>query len=211
MGTISRKAKTSAGKLFGMNRIYGAEGDHETVYMTRFWFGRLRIHIFHRGDADPDCHDHPWGFWTFPLRSYVEEVLEERTRTEYYARRGGVVHPEIQTTYYERRVQIVRAFRWHYRPATHTHRVLGAWDKNFDGWAKTGYRYVTVPGRVPNDERIVVVPAFKPIGNIPTIVWRDAPSRSWGFVKERLGKWCWTPWKDYVFNGGKSAPCEDEK
>ena len=83
MGYISTKAKTSAGKLFGMSRIYGANGDHETVYMTRFWFGRLRFHIFHRGDADPDCHDHPWGFWTFPLRSYVEEVLEERLETRW--------------------------------------------------------------------------------------------------------------------------------
>lgn len=46
--------------------------------MTRAWFGRLRFHVFFRGDQDPDCHDHPWGFWTFPLRSYVEEVLEER-------------------------------------------------------------------------------------------------------------------------------------
>jgi len=229
MGLISKKAKTSAGKLFGINRIYGADGDHETPYMTRAWFGRLRLHVFHRGDADPDCHDHPWGFWTFPLRSYVEEVLEERVETKWvpdrpvlsgYDRDGDPIWLDHQTiggghqekrTYFERRLQIAHAFRWHYRPATHTHRVLGVWDKNFDGWAKTGYRYATVPSRVPNDERIVVVPAFKPIGNIPTIVWRDAPSRPWGFVKERLGKWCWTPWMTYVFEGGKEAPCGEQK
>jgi hypothetical protein len=185
MGLISNKAKTSAGKLFGVNRIYGADGDHETPYMTRAWFGRLRFHVFHRGDADPDCHDHPWGFWTFPLRSYVEEVLEERTRTV-WRREAKTVQ-----TYFERRVQVVKAFRLHYRPATHKHRVLGA---------LRGY-LSPASGRAP---------LYAPIGNIPTIVWREKPSRFWGFTKERSGHWCWTPWTTYVFEGGKTAPCEDE-
>lgn len=192
MGTASLKAKTSAGKLFGVNRIYGADGEHETVYMTRAWFGRLRFHIFHRGDADPDCHDHPWGFWTFPLRSYVEEVLDERQERVFRIRDGRMVRDD--RTYYERRIQVVRAFRLHYRPATHRHRVLGA------------YGGVSIPLDPHNP-----VPAYHAIGAIPTIVWREAPSRPWGFVKERLGKWCWTPWQDYVFNGGKSAPCEDQE
>lgn len=37
---------------------------------------RLMLHIFWEGDPDPDCHDHPWDFYTFPLVSYDEEVLE---------------------------------------------------------------------------------------------------------------------------------------
>lgn len=188
MGLISKKAKTSAGKLFGINRIYGAEGDHETAYMTRAWFGRLRFHVFHRGDADPDCHDHPWGFWTFPLRSYVEEVLEERTRTV-WKREAKTVE-----TYYERRTQVVKAFRLHYRPATHKHRVLGAWDSWWDDTIQYGSE-----------------PAYCPIGNIPTIVWREKPSRLWGFIKhDEADKWCWLPWMTYVFDGGKAAPCKDE-
>lgn len=209
MGLISKKAKTSGGKLFGINRIYGADGDHETPYMTRFWFGRLRFHIFHRGDADPDCHDHPWGFWTFPLRPYMEEVLEQRIETrwvpdrpvlagydpngepfwlDHHSAAGG---HEVKRTYYERRTQVVKAFRWHYRPATHTHRVLGL--------------AVQSPHTTVDNHWSFVVD-----GNVPTIVWRDHPSRAWGFVKERLGKWCWTPWTTYVFEGGKDAPCGDK-
>ena len=207
MGLISKKAKTSAGKLFGANNIYGAEDGKETVYMTRAWFGRLRFHIFFRGDQDPDCHDHPWGFWTFPLRSYVEEVLEERIETrwvadapvlagydedgrpewlEHYSVSGG--SEKIVRTYFERHFNVVSAFRLHYRPATYKHRVLGPY---------AGY---SVKG----------VPVYTLSGAIPTIVWRDKPSRAWGFTKERSGIWCWVPWKDYVFNGGKAAPCQDE-
>lgn len=209
MGLISKKAKTSAGKLFGINRIYGADGEHETPYMTRAWFGRLRFHLFHRGDADPDCHDHPWGFWTFPLRSYVEEVLEERVETRWvpdepilagydeHGRPEWLEHGttvwghQIKRTYYERRTQVVKAFRWHYRPATYKHRVLG------------------LAGRPPHttvDNHWF----YMPVGNVPTIVWRDHPSRAWGFTKERDGSWCWVPWRTYVFDGGKDAPCKDE-
>lgn len=201
MGLISKKAKTSAGKLFGVNHIYGADDGKETVYMTRAWFGRLRFHIFFRGDQDPDCHDHPWGFWTFPLRTYVEEVLDERIvkiwGTDPVTMEGYV----RESSYFERRTEIVRAFRWHYRPATYRHRVLGVWDRHYDGWAKRGHHY-NVKGEV--------VPAHIPVGVLPTIVWRDKPSRAWGFTKERSGIWCWVPWTDYVFNGGKAAPCQEE-
>ena len=44
--------------FFGRHTIYDDAGG--TPYMTRYWIGRLRLHIFYRGDADPDCHDHPW-------------------------------------------------------------------------------------------------------------------------------------------------------
>lgn len=26
----------------------------------------------------------------------------------------------------------------------------------------------------------------------------------------RDGRWCWEPWRSYVFDGGKDAPCRDE-
>lgn len=190
MGLISKKAKTSAGKLFGVNHIYGADDGKEAVYMTRAWFGRLRFHIFFRGDQDPDCHDHPWGFWTFPLRSYLEEVLEERIvktwGTDPVTMEGYVK----ESSYFERRTEIVWAFRWHYRPATYRHRVLG--------------RAVRPKGTTVNNHWRAVE------GAIPTIVWRDKPSRAWGFTKERSGIWCWVPWADYVFNGGKAAPCQED-
>lgn len=89
---------------FYYSTVYGVDKEHATPYMTRLAFLRLRLHIFHRGDADPDCHDHPWGFWTFPLVAYVEEVLNKDT--------GQLVN------------RVVRSWRWSYRPATHAHRVL---------------------------------------------------------------------------------------
>src|SRR5690606_161477 len=73
----AKKQTSSAGRFWGKSVIYGKEDDHATPYMTRYWIGRLRLHIFHRGDQDPDCHDHPWSFWTFPFTPYVEEVLEK--------------------------------------------------------------------------------------------------------------------------------------
>lgn len=71
--------------------------------MTRW--GQLLLHVFHRRDADPDCHDHPWDFWTFPLVSYYETHLLVPTRA---------------AVMYE-----VKRFRWHFRPAEHAHRVEG--------------------------------------------------------------------------------------
>jgi hypothetical protein len=173
--------------LFGCHTIYGADGDHDTPYMTRAWLGRLRLHIFHRGDADPDCHDHPWDFWTFPLTSYVEEVAEPLP-----SKKSG--EPQFAL-----RRQLVRAFRLTYRPATHCHRVLGrvAKDGSFTGSSAPNGDFILVPN---TDARRVV-----------TIVWRGGIGRKWGFLKNRDGKWCWTPWKEYVFNGGKHAPCEPTK
>lgn len=193
--TYSKK-HSSAGRRWGFNRIYGDGPDGKrTIYMTRFWLGRLRFHLFHRGDADPDCHDHPWAFWTFPLRSYVEEVLVERVERRWpdFPDEGAV-----ERIYFERELRIVRAFRLHYRPATHRHRVLGAYlgprPKKDDSLYAEGR--ALYPGELYRE------------GIIPTIVWRELVSRHWGFTKERDGKWCWVPWITYVYEGGKNAPCE---
>ncbi|MGO8134424.1 hypothetical protein ACC730_38660, partial [Rhizobium ruizarguesonis] len=55
---------------------------------------------------------------------------------------------------------------------------------------------------------------IEPIGSpltdnrrIVTLVWRGGLGRKWGFLRNRDGKWCSTPWKEYVFGGGKDAPC----
>ena len=78
-------------------------------YMTRVELGRARIHVFHRPDADPDMHDHPGDFVTFPLVSYVEEIQHPWSRGHMKRR-------------------LVRAFRPHFRRAELAHRVLGAWN-----------------------------------------------------------------------------------
>lgn len=162
--------------FYGKHTIYGVDGEYETPYMTRYWLGPFRIHIFYRGDADPDPHDHPWSFITFPLTSYVEEV------TSYEPNEAG--------EFYSKRLQIVPAFRFSFRRATHLHRVLGAW---------SGARF--------NDGvRQVRLPHVKP-GKILTLVIVFGPKRAWGFLKDRDGQWCWIPWRDYVFAGGKNAPC----
>jgi hypothetical protein len=138
--------------------------NNDSIYMIRIRMSRLRFHLFFRGDTDPDPHDHPWGFWTFPLRSYVEELP---TETGYVFKR-------------------VLAFQWHYRPASHTHRVIGP------------YSHTDHNGNI----------CSKP-GKIFTVVWREEESRKWGFLKRRDGVWCWMYWKDYV-NGGKHTPCNDQ-
>lgn len=172
-------------RLFGWETIYGADGEHATPYLTRIWLGRLRLHIFHRGDADPDPHDHPWDFWTFPLVSYIEEVTRES---------------RLMPGVYIRHHQVARAFRWSFRPATHMHRVLGP----FDGaWIdEDGFPYVSTGEPLAAYD----VPQAGE-GRIVTLVWRGKGERNWGFLKFRDGRWCWTHWRDYVFGGGKHAPC----
>ncbi len=92
-----------------VSTVYGKDGEYLTAYQTRIklmprtpW-GYLRLHIFWRGDADPDPHDHPCDFWTFPFRTYVEMVL-----------RDGKLVPNF-----------VQAWRIHKRPAEYTHLVVG--------------------------------------------------------------------------------------
>lgn len=199
-----RKLLSSAGRFFGWQTIYGRDGGADSRYMTRAWIGRLRLHIFHRGDEDPDPHDHPWDFWTFPLTSYVEEVTVcEGTVfdgfTESGLRRPNVANGDRSYDTYRR---VVPAFRWSFRAATHTHRVIGRY------WIMCDPFGDDVPVRARDAHKF---PDFRPLarrGKIVTIVWRSAPKRKWGFLKNRDGKYCWQGWKDYVKAGGRSAPCE---
>src|SRR5690606_31155040 len=162
----AKKQTSSAGRWWGRSVIYGKEDEHATPYMTRYWIGRLRLHIFHRGDRDPDCHDHPWDFWTFPFTPYVEEVALPC---------GG---------FYEKVKQIVPAWRLTFRPATHCHRVLGRYvgpkpRRDLDLYAE---------GRNLRAEELYVT---RPV---VTLVWRSADKRKWGFLKHRDGRWCWVHW-----------------
>jgi hypothetical protein len=169
-------------KYIGHDVVYGAEGEHETPYMSRWWIGRLRFHVFHRGDEDPDCHDHPWGFWTFPLQSYVEEVLDKKTMTTY--------------------LQVVEGWRWSYRPAEHAHRVMYP-EQCSAGFFETSYHNIVPEAR-----------ARQALWPLRTIVWREKSKHRhrWGFWKVRtqdgVRVMCFSHWKNYVFQGGKHAPCE---
>jgi hypothetical protein len=159
--------------------IYGRDGEHSTPYLTRYKIGsRLMVNVFHRGDEDPDPHDHPWDFWTFPLTSYVEEVPLE----------GPGRHPYItdfvtRAPHTERR--IVRAFRLHRRKAEHIHRVLGRHNSAWRG-----------PVVLPRGCIITLVWRG-----------RDRRSDRWGFwVNDReqypaaiFRRWMFVPWRDYVY------------
>lgn len=96
------------GKFAGKSTIWGLSTAR--VYMVRYFVGLFRVHIMHRGDAGRHCHDHPWWFLTFPLRSYIEEVMVETGDPEKPVR-----------THFNR----VKAWRLHYRPAFHAHRIYG--------------------------------------------------------------------------------------
>jgi len=174
----AKKQTTSSDRLWGRSVVYGKEDEHATPYMTRYWIGRLRLHIFYRGDQDPDCHDHPWDFWTFPLTAYVEEVANPDLA--FLGREQTVVFLADEKNPACSR-NVVPAWRLSFRPAEHCHRVLGKW---------YGKHTDSGPGRVV------------------TIVWRSGKKRPWGFLKHRDGRWCWIAWREYVFGGGKHAPCE---
>lgn len=159
-----------------VKRVYGRDRQHSTCYLTRVkltpqtrW-GQLYFHWFHRGDLDRDFHDHPYDFWTFPLRTYHERVLDLTTG--------------------EDRWNVVRRFRWHFRPAEYTHIQLGA------------SRYCQVAITL-NSER---VPFKNNLGG-PTVtfVWRKPTRRPWGFQvvmeinDDGSNRYRWAPWRDYLF------------
>ncbi|MER8478408.1 hypothetical protein [Mesorhizobium sp. M1163] len=176
----------------GIQTIYGTDGEYETPYMTRVWIGRLRLHIFHRGDADPDPHDHPWDFWTFPLTSYVEDFTLRILDSD--RSHDALPMVALKMGWVTKR-RLVRAFRIHHRRANYLHRVLGRFSGNWwHDW----------PGRLRGHPPLPCFDGRK----IVTIVWVGRQSRKWGFLRYRDGNWCWTPWREYVFGGGKHAPCE---
>jgi len=58
--------------------FHGADG---SPYLTRWTLlnlgplGRIVLHHFHRADADPEMHDHPWPFLSLVVKGwYVEEL-----------------------------------------------------------------------------------------------------------------------------------------
>lgn len=167
---------------FECRTLYGEDRAHPNRYMSQVILGRLRLHVFHRGDNDPDPHDHPWPFTTFPLVSYVEEVTWWRPGP-----RGGGS--------WTRRRQTVKAWRFHRRGAEHLHRVLGK--------AHFTHYQAAVSGKTFT--MATVVP-----GPVVTLVWTGASKREWRFLKAKDGRYCWVAWRDYVFGGGKHAPCEED-
>lgn len=155
-------------------------------YLTRYLFPLgYRLHVFHRGDTDPDCHDHPWEFWTFPLTAYVEDVWV-----------NGVVTADI-----------VDECKWHHRTATYTHRIVGP----LYSAHPNNQRYVrNRVGNYPVARRVLPLLTrlswwWFGVDKIVTIVRTGPVTRSWGFQRKVKAKdphlknsYVWTPWKEYV-------------
>lgn len=51
MGRLTGKLTSSQDRRWGRHTIINP--DTGEPYMTRYWIGNLRLHIFHRGDQDP--------------------------------------------------------------------------------------------------------------------------------------------------------------
>ena len=97
-----------------IKKIYGVDGLHTTPYLTRlrllqsninrpFFQHGIFLHKFHRGDLDMAFHDHPWDYWTFPLRTYYEDILDSNGKV--------ILRWKMQ------------GLRWHFRTMYHTHRL----------------------------------------------------------------------------------------
>ena len=146
-------------KFFRKETVIGLDGP----YLFRLRIGKLAFHKFYRGDEDPDAHDHPADFYTFPLTTYVENVYDPMTKRW--------------------QKNIVTAFKFHFRPATYCHRVMGRWsgDRTSDG-----------------ETRIATIEPGKAFW---TIVWWKKRSRTWGFY---LSDGVWVPWQEYI-NGSRKS------
>jgi len=71
-------------KIFTKKTFYGDSGPYLTIRrFVRVVINRVRwdisIHQFHRGDEDPDCHCHPFHFWSFVLYGGYREYFEDGT------------------------------------------------------------------------------------------------------------------------------------
>lgn len=115
-------------KLFGMR--FGPEYSRVTLhtgpYLDRFilyiGLGTLRLHKFLSGDDKRAPHDHPWWFVTFPFTSYVERWWSPDAIT------GHV--------YRDRGTRVVKAWRFHFRPANFRHIVVDRLDGKYNAEGK---------------------------------------------------------------------------
>ena len=91
-------------RLIKTKTFCGLNGPYLTVHtLLNLWFLKrpisICLHNFHRGDEDPDCHDHPFSYLSFILIGSYREYAQDDT---YITR---------------------KRFSLAYRRATHRHRV----------------------------------------------------------------------------------------
>lgn len=94
---------------------------HGQPYLLRYilYLGPigLRLHKFFRGDEDRAPHDHPFWFVTMPFSNYWEQVYDDAELAPAVAYPWGLRR-------WRPRYRLVRAWRFHYRPASFKHIVV---------------------------------------------------------------------------------------
>jgi hypothetical protein len=188
---LKKFLKTKFAKWLERRGVIMTVGKGDDIYLCRIWltpytkWGSVGLHFFWRGDGDRSPHDHPWPFATFPInKSYVESVLDED---------GYAV------------LSVVKRWRWHYRPATYTHRVLRPVESGTDNKGGT----VHPDGHVSYDHDRITWDGMPML----TLVWMGDKERSWGFwpfvdyVKQgsrTVAARKFVPWRKYVNNAERS-------
>lgn len=173
---LQKRKGSTRGKFMGKSVLVGLHG--REPYMTRYFVGGFRLHIMHRGDAGRGPHDHPWWFITFPLNSYVEEVAYEHWNEDEH-------RMELRT-----RINLVKRFRFYFRPARYTHRILGPLDPVYrvlrecklshkDAWLALIYKPGVSLDEIDAQLDRMEIPKDK--RTIRTLVMRGRVRNAWGF------------------------------
>lgn len=118
IGVNDRKPRRIGGEF---SRVFFYTGQR---YLDRFIAycagGTVRLHRFWRGDDDRAPHDHPWWFVTFPFASYIERYWE-RVEFVSYDIFADCEYTQVAWT---ERTRVVKAWRFHFRPARFRHIVV---------------------------------------------------------------------------------------
>jgi hypothetical protein len=85
----------------------------------------MRLHKFWRGDDDRAPHDHPFWFITIPLGTSYDELVYEHRTSEFVWTEHEPWHKYTGEVWIPR-LNKVRAWRPHFRPANFKHIVLGS-------------------------------------------------------------------------------------
>jgi len=185
-----RKTRNVFRALGLVQDIVGRDDGKETLYLRRFfltprWKWQLLLHVFYRGDEDPDPHDHPWDFWTFPLgrHGYVEEEM---------------------SSYGYSLLFHVPGRRWTFRPSSHIHRVVGPVDPTSE---------MPSVGRdlFPMATLILRTRAHGTWGfwvRDDNKAMEQACGRYWD-GNPRRGRRVWVPWRTYIYGRPQDRRRED--
>jgi len=73
-GAFMQRAMAGLRALLGIRTVYDVHPSGIPL-LTAVSLGRLCLCIYHRCDAFVSPHDHPYDYWTFPLTTYVENVM----------------------------------------------------------------------------------------------------------------------------------------